>query len=1356
MRPRSRVPLRPGIGPLRLALLILVAGAAVTPGFVTGNAGLVGAHGGSPLVPFTSALQAGPITPADPGVDNGQSVALTANPSGGSGNYTIQWYNGTGSGGCSSGSKVGTNSTSFTTPALTQSGSPYHYCYNVTDTASATANSVWDAVTVDPPLTAPAEPTVSATVIDADQALTVTATLPSSGTPPYSWTWLLASNAPPFAGATICATNSGAQGSPGAVETCQVAANRLTAGHTYAFELRVTDNATSVESATSTNSSWVSVNAALSAGDVTPTSPAIDAGQNVSLTASPSGGTPPYGYQWYSSSTGSGACSSGTALGKSSSEIAAPTSATYYCYVVTDAAPTPATKSSVWDEVTVNPELSASPPTPKSPTIDFGQSIVLTAQPSGGTSPYTYRWHWSASSTGACGSGALLGTSSTQATGSEVTGPGTYYYCYVVSDNSGANGGPLSTSSAWNPVTVNSALTGPNAPAVSATKLDVDEAFTVTGVIPSTGTPTYSWEWLVATNGGAFGKATECAVPTGSGTSAGATETCSVAPKALIAGDTYDFELQVTDGAASPETMVSAASPALTVSSALTAPAAPTPSTTSLDPNQPLTVTGTIPSTGTPTYSWQWRISVGGKAYGNAIECGASASGSGGSGGAQETCTIPGSTLAANTSYAFELRVTDNASAPDSRTSAASATVRTSSVLSAGTPSPGTVTLDSGQAVTLTAKPSGGTSPYHYQWYSGATAAGCTGLGSPIFGATSSTYSAAPTTTTYFCYVVTDAHTSTSVSVAGLLTVNPALSSPATPTPNATGLDADQPLSVMGTIPSTGTPAYSWQWLLSRNGSGFVAATVCATNNGSGALPGASEACDLLPLTLPANATYAFELEVTDNATAPVSATSAASAAVNVGAPLAPPNAPTPSTTALSVNDPLTVSGMIPSTGTAPYSWQWWVSADGSPYANASLCAVGNGSGASAGAPVLCAMAADSLPGGHRYAFELRVTDSATVAESATSPPSAVVATSSVLVAGSPGPKSPRIDLGQSVMLTANASGGSGSYSYQWYSGTSAAGCASLGSPIAGATSANYTSSPRFTTYFCYVVSDPPPAVGGAGSIVSASVLVTVYPALTAPPAPASSTTAPSVDQPLTVSATIPATGTAPYSWQWLVSINGGAFVSATACGASSRGEGASAGAQETCTIPPDTLAVGTTYVFKLEVRDSATLPTSVTSTNTSAITVRAATTGTSPSSSLSIWPYVGVVLFLVGVVALAAFSLRRRRRGRAAAHLPVQPWTPGPTPPSGPAGGEPGLSDSLGPIELASSAAARPVVTVAPSAAPPAPVPGESEPAPEGPIDIGSVLEEIDRISADLVRRAPGKEKDQPPEQKTTDAPNS
>jgi len=223
-------------------------------------------------------------------------------------------------------------------------------------------------------------------------------------------------------------------------------------------------------------------------------------------------------------------------------------------------------------------------------------------------------------------------------------------------------------------VTVNTALTAPAAPTVSATNLDANQGLIVTGTIPTTGSSPYAWTWLVSVNGRSYVVSTFCAIKNGTGASAGTTATCSIPANYLTAGDTYAFELRVTDSATLAETQTSSASSTVRVASALTAPGAPSVSSTSLVVSRTLTVTGTMPSTGTAPYSWQWLVSVNGGAFVPTTQCTVN-SGAGAAAGSTISCTIAGNTLKVGDTYSFELKVTDSATTSETQTSLASSKV---------------------------------------------------------------------------------------------------------------------------------------------------------------------------------------------------------------------------------------------------------------------------------------------------------------------------------------------------------------------------------------------------------------------------------------------------------------------------------------------------------------------------------------------------------------------------------------------------------------------------------------------------------------------------------------------------------
>ena len=118
---------------------------------------------------------------------------------------------------------------------------------------------------------------------------------------------------------------------------------------------------------------------------INPTSSVIDLGQSVAFTSSPSGGTPPYKYQWYRNGTAV------TGANSSSWTFTPGTTGFYLVHLnVTDNAFKEA-KSNVAN-VTVNPALSVTIE-PASSVIVLGESVGFTSTVSGGTPSYTYQWY---------------------------------------------------------------------------------------------------------------------------------------------------------------------------------------------------------------------------------------------------------------------------------------------------------------------------------------------------------------------------------------------------------------------------------------------------------------------------------------------------------------------------------------------------------------------------------------------------------------------------------------------------------------------------------------------------------------------------------------------------------------------------------------------------------------------------------------------------------------------------------------------------------------------------------------------------------------------------------------------------
>ena len=131
------------------------------------------------------------------------------------------------------------------------------------------------------------------------------------------------------------------------------------------------------------------------------------------------------------------------------------------------------------------------------------------------------------------------------------------------------------------------------------------------------------------------------------------------------------------------------------------------------------------------------------------------------------------------------------------------------------------------------------------------------------------------------------------------------------------------------------------------------------------------------------------------------------------------------------------------------------------------------------------------------------------------------------LHANPPTPTTANIDNGQTITLTANPTGGTGSYTlYQWYTDSNN-NCVSL-SIIGGATSSTYAASPSSNTFYCYIVTDS--ALGAATSSAPANIIVNA--AMNTP-----SITTPTISNQIvgnTLTFTTAFTGgSTPYTYNW-------------------------------------------------------------------------------------------------------------------------------------------------------------------------------------------------------------------------------
>jgi len=196
---------------------------------------------------------------------------------------------------------------------------------------------------------------------------------------------------------------------------------------------------------------------------------------------------------------------------------------------------------------------------------------------------------------------------------------------------------------------------------------------------------------------------------------------------------------------------------------------------------------------------------------------------------------------------------------------------------------------------------------------------------------------------------------------------------------------------------------------------------------------GKNVSCVIGKNSLSPDSTYAFELAVTDNATSPETEASVPSVTVFVATIPTAPAVPQLSAAKLDVNQGLNVTDAMPSNGTAPYAWSWLISTEAGPFVATTLCAVGSGSGASAGAGVTCAISPGELSVGDQYEFELQINDSGSPPESRASAASAKVTVESSLSApGVPSVSTTQLKVHTTLTVTAKVNDSTNWAPFHW------------------------------------------------------------------------------------------------------------------------------------------------------------------------------------------------------------------------------------------------------------------------------------------------------------------------------------
>jgi hypothetical protein len=939
---------------------------------------------------------------------------------------------------------AGATSSSYTTPVTSGSDSGAVFSVTVSNMAG-TVTTVVATLTVDVPPTVTLQP-VSVRV---DAGATATFSAAATGTAPMSYQWYRGGAAIPGANASSYTTAATAGSDDGAV-----------------FSVTVSNVAGTATSAVATLN--VNVGPTIT---TQPVSQTLTAGQTATMSVTATG-SHPMTYQWsVNGSTIGGA----TSNFYTTPALAGTNNGGLYTATVTNVA---GTATSVAAVLTVNvpPTISAQP---VSETVDAGATATFNVV-AAGTAPLSYQWYrsgvaipgaaassYTTAATAGSDNGAVFTVTVTNvagmvtsaaatltvnvgpaittqplsqtvvvgqaatffvaATGTAplsyqwfksgivIAGASSRYYTTpaAVSGDSGSAFTVTVTNVAGSVTSAAAALTVNVPPAITAQP--VSETVTAgqagTFSVVATGTAPLTYQWF--SSGSAI---------------AGATSS-SYATAATVSGDNGSvFTVTVTNVAGT----VTSAAATLTVN---TAPAITTqPVSETVTAGQ--TATFSVAATGSHPMTYQWYVN--GAAIGGATA------------NFYTTTTLSGT----NNGALYTVTVTNVAGSVTSLV--ATLTVNVAPTISA---QPVSETVTVGQTATFSVV-AAGTAPLTYQWYSS---------GSPIAGATSSSYTTAATASG-------DSGSSFTVTVTNL--VGSVTSSAAVLTVNAPPAITTQPLSqtvVVGQtatffVATTGTAPLSYQWFKSGI-----------------AIAGASSRYYTTPATVSGDSGSAFTVTVTNVAG---SVTSSA-AALTVNSPPAITTQPVSET----VTAGQTATFSVVATGTAPLTYQW--------YRNGA--AIG-------GAASSSYTSSATVSGDSGALFTVTVTN---VVGSITSSTAAL--TVNVPPAITTQPVGQTVLAGQTATFFAAATG-TAPLSYQWYKS---------GIAIAGATSSSYTTPATASgdngSLFTVTVTN----VAGTVTSVPAALTVNSPPTITTQPA------SQTVLSGQTASFVVAATGTAPLTYQW-------------------------------------------------------------------------------------------------------------------------------------------------------------------------------------------------------------------------------
>ena len=693
-----------------------------------------------------------------------------------------------------------------------------------------------------------------------------------------------------------------------------------------------------------------------------------------------------------------------------------------------------ASNSATTATITINPVIQITTKPSIAVTTEVGASIPVNALATGGTYSFTYSYTSS-------GCGGLSGSTNTLTFTPVAAESCTFTFT--------ANDIYTSNSASTATITVNALPTISISPTTSTTDAGQSVTFTNT---TSGGTKPYTFSYTV-------------------NSLSGVTITGNTITFANVG--TFNVLETVTDAFSQS---VSSSNSVITVNSKLIASAAPTVSNSITDSGQPTTLSISAPTTGTAPYTYVWYS-------GTSLTC--TSDTSTGLTGLFQTFTPTSSTY-------YCVQETDSASSNEVvYTGTTQVTVNPALVASAA-PSASNSVIDIGQSSTLTiSAPTTGTSPYVYQWYSG-TSPTCTS-DSPVAGQTGLTYTASPSSSTYYCVKETDSASPNEVVYTGTtqVTVNPALVASPAPTASNSIIDNGNPTTLTVNAPTTGSAPYTYLWYSGTS-------STCTSDTSTG-LTGLSQTFT------PSSSTY-YCVQETD-VTGSMVYTGTTHVTVNPALVASP--APTASNSVIDIGQSTTLTVNAPTAGTSPYTYLW--------YSGTSSTCTGDTSTAYTG------LTQTFTPSTSTYYCVQETDNTGNVVYTGTTQ---VQVNTAFTASPAPTAYNSVIDIGQSTTLIANApTTGTSPYAYVWYSGTSPTCTSDTSTAYTGLTQ---TFTPSTSTYYCVQETD------NTGNVVyTGTTQVQVNSAFIASAAPTSSNSMINIGQSTTLTVNAPTTGTSPYAYVW-------------------------------------------------------------------------------------------------------------------------------------------------------------------------------------------------------------------------------